>query len=107
MAFPGCRDLKSVCKVDINSEVYLSSQPENQNVLYSSNSYAADISKGRAMIHIKTAHKTVAVLLVRDRVYKGPFEKVELLASLKRVPSSCFQMLQKTMYLEFKDTSCV
>ena len=56
-------DSKSVCKVDINSEVYLNSQPENQNVLHSSNPYATDILKGRALIHVKTANKTVAVLL--------------------------------------------
>ena len=33
------RDLKSVCEVGITSEVYLNSQPEKKNVLYSSNPY--------------------------------------------------------------------
>ena len=55
--------MKTIFEVDISSEVYLNSRPENQNVLYSSNPYATDISKGRALINIKTAHKTAVVLL--------------------------------------------
>ena len=59
-------NMKSVCEVDINSEVYLNSQPKNKNVLYSNNPYLTDtsnISNGRALIHTKTARKPVAVLL--------------------------------------------